>query len=99
MKCAGNDMIEKLATYGMSANFVVYMMKVYNMDQVLSANILNAWFAASNITPLIGAFLADAYLGKFRTIAYASFASLLVPLTFLWIDYNLYLKVFHIQLQ
>ncbi|CAJ1939942.1 unnamed protein product [Sphenostylis stenocarpa] len=72
----GNDTIERLATYGMQANFVVYLMKVYNMDQVLSANILNTWLALSNITPLIGAFLADAYLGKFLTIALASFASL-----------------------
>ncbi|KAK7348554.1 hypothetical protein VNO80_23112 [Phaseolus coccineus] len=72
----GNDTIERLATSGMQANFVVYLMKVYNMDQVLSANILNTWLAVSNITPLIGAFFADAYLGKFRTIALASFASL-----------------------
>ncbi|KAL2344472.1 hypothetical protein Fmac_005757 [Flemingia macrophylla] len=72
----GNDTIERLATFGMQANFVVYLMKVYNMDQVLSANILNTWLAVSNLTPLIGAFAADAYLGKFRTIVLSSFASL-----------------------
>ncbi|KOM28189.1 hypothetical protein LR48_Vigan511s001200 [Vigna angularis] len=77
----GNDTIERLATFGMQANFVVYLMKVYNMDQVLSANILNTWIAVSNITPLIGAFFADAYLGKFRTIALASFASLVGMVT------------------
>ncbi|KAK7362162.1 hypothetical protein VNO77_04266 [Canavalia gladiata] len=72
----GNDTIERLATYGMQANFVVYLMRVYNMDQVYAANILNTWLAISNITPLIGAFFADAYLGKFLTITIASFASL-----------------------
>ncbi|KAK7362163.1 hypothetical protein VNO77_04267 [Canavalia gladiata] len=72
----GNDTIERLATYGMQANFVVYLMRVYNMDQVYAANILNTWLAISNITPLIGAFFADAYLGKFLTIIIASFASL-----------------------
>jgi len=94
INCAGNDTIERLATFGMQANFVVYLMKVYNMDQVLSANILNAWLAVSNITPLIGAFIADAYLGKFLTITLASFASLVVPFTFIWIDYNLYPMLF-----
>lgn len=98
MKCVGNDTIERLATYGMQANFVVYLMKVYNMDQVLSANILNTWIAVSNITPLIGAFFADAYLGKFRTIALASFASLVVAFTFIWINYNFNLRFF-LQLQ
>lgn len=53
-------------------------MKVYNMDQVLAANIMNTWLAVSNVLPLIGAFVADAYLGKFRTIAIGSFASLAV---------------------
>ncbi|XP_027348150.1 protein NRT1/ PTR FAMILY 2.13-like [Abrus precatorius] len=72
----GNDTIERLATFGMQANFVVYLMKVYNMDQVHAATILNTWLAISNVAPLIGAFFADAYLGKFRTIAIASFASL-----------------------
>ncbi|RDX68579.1 putative protein NRT1/ PTR FAMILY 2.14, partial [Mucuna pruriens] len=83
----GNDTIERLATFGMQANFVVYLMKVYNMDQVLAAYILNTWLAVSNITPLVGAFVADAYLGKFQTIALSSFASLVVHFNFMWIDY------------
>ncbi|TKY58792.1 NRT1/ PTR FAMILY 2.13 [Spatholobus suberectus] len=72
----GNDTIERLATFGMQANFMVYLMRVFNMDQVLAANIMNTWQAVSNITPLIGAFIADAYLGKFLTITLSSFASL-----------------------
>ncbi|GAU28756.1 hypothetical protein TSUD_372650 [Trifolium subterraneum] len=47
------------------------------MDQVLAANIMNTWMAVSNVVPLIGAFVADSYLGKFLTIAIASFASLM----------------------
>lgn len=87
INCAGNDTIERLATFGMQANFVVYLMRVFNMDQVLSATIVNTWFAVSNITPLIGAFVADAYLGKFLTIALASFASLVVHFNVIYIDY------------
>lgn len=78
IKCAGNDTVERLATYGMQTNFVVYLMKVYNMDQVDAANIMNTWMAFSNVVPLFGAFVADSCFGKFRTIAAASFASLMV---------------------
>ncbi|RYR17998.1 hypothetical protein Ahy_B03g062641 [Arachis hypogaea] len=41
-----------------------------------AANIINTWNAVSNVVPVIGAFVADACLGKFRTIAFASLASL-----------------------
>ena len=66
----------------MQANLAMYLMKVYNMDQVSAASIINTWYAVSNVVPLIGAFAADAYLGKFRTIAIASFASLAVRFNF-----------------
>lgn len=67
----------------MQTNFVVYLMKVYNMDQVLAANIMNTWSAISNVIPLFGAFVADAYLGKFLTIAISSLASLMVSFDFI----------------
>ncbi|KAF7809185.1 protein NRT1/ PTR FAMILY 2.13-like [Senna tora] len=73
----GNETVERLATFGMTANFMVYLMKEYNMDQVLASNILNTWLGVCNIIPIFGAFLADSYFGKFKTIALASFASLL----------------------
>ncbi|GAU31411.1 hypothetical protein TSUD_370600 [Trifolium subterraneum] len=73
----GNDTVERLANFGMQTNFIVYLMKVYNMDQVLAANIMNTWMAVSNVVPLIGAFVADSYFGKFHTIGISSFASLI----------------------
>ena len=82
IKYAASDIVQGFATFGMQANFAVYLMKVYNMDQVFAANIINTWYAVSFVLPLIGAFVADAYLGKFRTIAIASFASLTVKFQF-----------------
>ncbi|MED6155611.1 hypothetical protein PIB30_006784 [Stylosanthes scabra] len=73
----GNDTVERLATFGMQANLTMYLMKVYNMDQVFAANIINTWYAITNVLPVLGGFLADAYFGKFSTIAIASFASLM----------------------
>ncbi|KAK6160035.1 hypothetical protein DH2020_003416 [Rehmannia glutinosa] len=51
------------------------------MDQVLASNVLNIWSGVSNFGPLIGAFISDSYLGRFRTIAYATFVSFTGMLT------------------
>ncbi|KAI4314223.1 hypothetical protein L6164_027156 [Bauhinia variegata] len=73
----GNATSERLASFGVTANFMVYLMKEYNMDQVFASNILNTWLAVCNVIPVFGAFIADSYLGKFQTIVTASFATLL----------------------
>jgi len=86
---AGNETVEKLAKLGMQTNFMMYLITVYNMDQVYASNILNTWSAISNGLPVIGAFIADAYLGKFVTIAIASFANLAVCFNFTFIMFEL----------
>ncbi|XVF44148.1 hypothetical protein PTKIN_Ptkin02bG0097600 [Pterospermum kingtungense] len=73
----GNETFERLATFGLLANFMVYLMKEFHMDQVSASNILNIWSGVTNFAPLVGAFISDAYAGRFRTIAVASVASLL----------------------
>ncbi|OVA09087.1 Proton-dependent oligopeptide transporter family [Macleaya cordata] len=73
----GNETFERLATFGLLANFMVYLLKQFHMDQVFATNVVNIWSGTTNFAPLVGAFISDAYLGKFRTLAYASIASLL----------------------
>ncbi|XP_061342432.1 protein NRT1/ PTR FAMILY 2.13-like [Gastrolobium bilobum] len=73
----GNETFERLAVFGLFANFMVYMTRELHLDQVSAANIINIWFGITNFAPLVGAFISDAYVGRFRTIAFASFASLL----------------------
>ncbi|KAM7487388.1 hypothetical protein LguiB_024872 [Lonicera macranthoides] len=51
------------------------------MEQVNASNLLNLWSGITNFAPLFGAFISDAYLGRFRTIAFSSFASLLGMVT------------------
>jgi len=53
-------------------------MQFFNLGQVAAANVLGAWAGASNLIPIIGGCVADAYLGKFKTIAISSFGTLLV---------------------
>lgn len=75
---AGNETFERLATFGMLANFTVYLVNHLRMKQMKAANLANVWFGTTNFAPLLGAFLSDAYLGRFLTLAISSVASLLV---------------------
>ncbi|CAJ1931675.1 unnamed protein product [Sphenostylis stenocarpa] len=73
----GNETFERLAAFGLLANFMVYLTRELHLDQVYASNILNIWSGVTNFFPLIGAFISDAYAGRYRTIAFASFSSLL----------------------
>ncbi|KAG9453922.1 hypothetical protein H6P81_006826 [Aristolochia fimbriata] len=64
----GNECCERLAYYGMGTNLVVYMKLRLNQPNATAANNVTNWSGTCYITPLIGAFLADAYWGRYRTI-------------------------------
>ncbi|GLJ30074.1 hypothetical protein SUGI_0594710 [Cryptomeria japonica] len=64
----GNESCEKLALTGLSANMIVYLTTKYNMQKVAATNVLNIWSGTTSLATLPGAFVADSYLGKFRTI-------------------------------
>ena len=53
----------------MSTNLVNFMKNQMGMANAVAANNVTNWSGTCYITPLIGAFLADAYLGRFWTIA------------------------------
>ncbi|EXB63800.1 Nitrate transporter 1.7 [Morus notabilis] len=72
----GNETFERLASFGLLANFMVYLTTELHMDQVSASNIMNIWSGVNNFAPLVGAFISDAYAGRFWTIGFASFASL-----------------------
>ncbi|MED6134697.1 hypothetical protein PIB30_039532 [Stylosanthes scabra] len=73
----GNETFERLAVFGLLLNFTVYLITQLHLDQVTATNVINIWFGLTSFGPLLGAFISDALLGRFRTIAFASFASLL----------------------
>lgn len=78
MPCAGNEAFEKLGTWGTSSNLIVYLTTVFNMKRANAAVLINAFTGTSFFSPLIGGFLADAYFGRYKTLGFASIASLLV---------------------
>ncbi|CAN6442985.1 unnamed protein product [Victoria cruziana] len=65
----GNECCERLAYYGMSTNLVNYLITHLNQGSAEAANNITNWSGTCYITTLIGAFLADAYLGRFWVIA------------------------------
>ncbi|KAF7017912.1 hypothetical protein CFC21_031265 [Triticum aestivum] len=64
-----NECCERLAYYGMSANLSNFMLDNMGMNKSDAANTVSNWTGTCYAAPLIGAFLADAYLGRFWTIA------------------------------
>ncbi|VAH72050.1 unnamed protein product [Triticum turgidum subsp. durum] len=64
-----NECCERLAYYGMSANLSNFMLDNMGMNNTAAANSVTNWGGTCYATTLIGAFLADAYLGRFWTIA------------------------------
>ncbi|KAJ6303624.1 hypothetical protein OIU77_017492 [Salix suchowensis] len=76
----GNESFEKLASMGLIANLTVYLQTRFNMDGIQLVNVFNIWSGSTNVTPLLGAFLSDTYLGRFRTLIFGSTASFLDPI-------------------
>ncbi|KAL6840387.1 hypothetical protein ACP4OV_030197 [Aristida adscensionis] len=72
-----NETFHMVATFGVSANLTAYLVRRFNMGEMKAATITNIFVATANFAPLFGAFISDAYLGRFKTIAYGSFVSLL----------------------
>ncbi|XAR50097.1 hypothetical protein NMG60_11004331 [Bertholletia excelsa] len=73
----GNESFEKLASMSLIANITVYLRTKYNLEGVFLVNVVNIWSGCSNFTTLVGAFLSDAYIGKFLTLLFGSVFSLL----------------------
>nr|GMD89552.1 protein NRT1/ PTR FAMILY 1.1-like [Ipomoea batatas] len=59
-----NETFERVATVGLAANMILYLVNEYHFDNVLGANIMSWWVAISYFTPIFGAFLSDSYLGR-----------------------------------
>lgn len=53
----------------MGTNLVNYMIMKLGMGNVAGSKAVNDWSGTCYVTPLLGAFLADSYLGRYWTIA------------------------------
>ncbi|XP_060215744.1 protein NRT1/ PTR FAMILY 2.13-like [Lycium barbarum] len=83
----GNETFERLASVGLLANFMRFLLTVFHMDQVSASNVLNIWSGVANFIPLLGAYISDAYIGRFWTIAFASVFEMMGMLTLTFIPW------------
>ncbi|XP_076908541.1 protein NRT1/ PTR FAMILY 1.2-like [Bidens hawaiensis] len=79
-----NEAFERVASGGSMANMILYLMEVYNMEAVAGTSVIYMISALSCSLSIVGAFVSDSCLGRFRAIAIGSFSSLL-GMTFLWL--------------
>ncbi|KAL5650662.1 hypothetical protein ACJX0J_041471, partial [Zea mays] len=59
------------AYFGISANLITYLTGPLRQSNASAAASVNAWSGTACIMPLLGAFLADAYLGRYRSVIIA----------------------------
>ncbi|TVU31417.1 hypothetical protein EJB05_23101 [Eragrostis curvula] len=64
----GVEFTECVAFFAISKNLVTYLTGVLHESNVDAAKNVSAWIGSSFLTPLIGAFLADTYWGRYWTI-------------------------------
>ncbi|KAE9595151.1 hypothetical protein Lal_00009328 [Lupinus albus] len=65
----GNEMAERMAYFGLSVNMVAFMFYVMHRPFSSSSNAVNNFLGISQASSLLGGFLADAFLGRYWTIA------------------------------
>ncbi|CAL0333592.1 unnamed protein product [Lupinus luteus] len=71
------EFAERFAYQGMASNLVIYLTHVMNVPDTEAVKDVNTWVGVSALFPLIGAFIADSYLGRFKTILISSIIYLL----------------------
>ncbi|CAN1144962.1 Protein NRT1/ PTR FAMILY 5.3 [Linum perenne] len=66
------EVFERMAYYGISTNLVIYLTKKLHQGTVKSSNNVTNWVGTIWMTPILGAYVADAHLGRYWTFVSAS---------------------------
>lgn len=67
-----NEVAEKLAVVGFGTNMLSYLTRQMNLPLTKAANTVTNFGGTASLTPLLGAFIADSYAGRFWTITLGS---------------------------
>ena len=77
LEIAGN-----FAAYGLSANLITYLTGPLGHSTAAAATAVNVWSGTAALMPLLGAFLADSWMGRYRSIILACTLYVLVLVLF-----------------
>lgn len=77
---------ERLSYFGIATSLIIYLTKVIHEDLETSAKSVNHWAGVTTLMPLLGGFIADAYLGRFSTVLVSTVIYImgLILLTLSW---------------
>ncbi|CAO1939419.1 unnamed protein product [Urochloa humidicola] len=64
----GLECLESMAFNGIATNLVVYIRSVLHGGIASSASTVSLWYGTSFFVPILGAAIADTYLGNYKTI-------------------------------
>ncbi|BAS91782.1 Os04g0691366 [Oryza sativa Japonica Group] len=65
------ELAGSFAYFGVSANLITYLTGPMGQSNASAAAAVNAWSGAACMLPLLGAFLADSFLGRYPSILLA----------------------------
>ncbi|KAE8038394.1 hypothetical protein FH972_010913 [Carpinus fangiana] len=71
------EVAERFVFFGMSGNLITYLTNELHQPIPTAAKNVNIWVGVSCLFSVFGAFIADSFLGRFKTILFASIIYLL----------------------
>nr|XP_043635789.1 protein NRT1/ PTR FAMILY 5.6-like [Erigeron canadensis] len=63
---------ERLSYFGLATSMIIYLTRVIHQDIKTAAKSVNYWTGVTTLMPLLGGFIADAYLGRFAMVLFSS---------------------------
>lgn len=66
------EFAERCCYYGMRAILLLYMIQILGFDDGRASKVMSYFIAGCYLLPLVGGYVADNFVGKYRTIVYFS---------------------------